>query len=228
MDALEEHDVVIVTLIPGVDLEPAPSADQGSLHSPAQPRGDVLDSRSFGTSTSEMFQSHYPAVCRLARSHLSREWSRRETEPGSLATAAYIRMSTGARVYWESERRFFAALHVTMKRILIEMARSHRARKREGLHMRVDLNDVTLYERDSTLERLESNLALERIREQSPRQCEVLRLRFIKGMSIKETACALSVSESTVKKDCQRAKTTLTKTLRQEIAFSPAAGDAAS
>jgi RNA polymerase sigma factor (TIGR02999 family) len=197
---------------------PAQSGDQYFSDScfSTKHQGRRRRTAALGQTTSDMFRSHYADVCRAARSHLSREWSHQDIESSSLATEAYLRMDKGAPVKWDSTRRFFGALHISMKRILIEMGRSRRAQKREGLHRRVDLEDVTLYERDPTFDRLELNSALERIK--SPRQREVLLLRFIEGMNIRETAEAMNISESTVKKVSQKAKAALTKLLTPAVA----------
>jgi RNA polymerase sigma factor (TIGR02999 family) len=58
--------------------------------------------------------------------------------------------------------------------------------------------------------------ALERLAAADPRKARVVELRFFGGLSVEESAEALNVSEVTVRRDWQFAKTWLLRELSQE------------
>jgi RNA polymerase sigma factor (TIGR02999 family) len=69
-------------------------------------------------------------------------------------------------------------------------------------------------ENDSNLVALDE--ALERLATVDPRKARVVELRFFGGLSVEESAEALNVSEVTVRRDWQFAKTWLLRELSHE------------
>lgn len=67
---------------------------------------------------------------------------------------------------------------------------------------------------DESLERLRRNLRDARLDELTPRQAELLRLRFDEGLSVREIARRQGVSPSTVSRTLKRAKERLHRCLR--------------
>ena len=55
--------------------------------------------------------------------------------------------------------------------------------------------------------------AIDRLSELSPRQAEVVELRFFGGLDVREVACVLHVSERTVKEDWRVARAWLWREL---------------
>ena len=92
-----------------------------------------------------------------------------------------------------------------MRRVLVDHARSKRALKRD-FGQRIALADAVSYPSGREFDLLaleEALLSLERVDE---RQARVVELRFFGGLTIKEAAHVLGVSETTVKNEWEFAK----------------------
>ena len=78
-------------------------------------------------------------------------------------------------------------------------------------HLCLDGELVVSHERDSELVALDE--ALERLAAVDPRKARVVEMRFFGGLSVQESAEVLNVSEVTVRRDWQFAKTWLLRAL---------------
>jgi RNA polymerase sigma factor (TIGR02999 family) len=88
-----------------------------------------------------------------------------------------------------------------MRRILVEHARAHKAQKRGAAPKRVSLDEKIAFTPGNTLDLLVLDEALEKLARVSPRQSRVAELRCFAGLSSKETAYILGVSERTARQD---------------------------
>jgi DNA-directed RNA polymerase specialized sigma24 family protein len=82
-------------------------------------------------------------------------------------------------------------------------------------HLRVTLSEAADIADRSEVDVLAVDEALTRLFEFDEQQARVVELRFFGGLSIEETADALHISESTVKRDWTMARTWLSRELRQ-------------
>jgi RNA polymerase sigma factor (TIGR02999 family) len=90
-----------------------------------------------------------------------------------------------------------------MRRILVDHARSRQAAKRGGGVAALSLTDIdaATTEHQAAVEVLQLHEALERLAALDPTQARLVELRYFSGLSIEETAEALEVSVSTVKRE---------------------------
>lgn len=132
-------------------------------------------------------------------------------QPTALVHEAYVRLVDGARVDLRGKTHFYALAATQMRRILIEHARARRANKRGGGARRVSLNDSIAVSPRGVLDMLELDDALQRLEQESPRQCRVVELRYFGGLSVAETARFLEISASTVKDEWRVAKAWLAR-----------------
>ena len=112
-----------------------------------------------------------------------------------------------------------------MRHILIDYARKSRRKKRGGDRQKVSLemaqetlaiHDVLdLEDRAETLLALDE--ALGRLSRISERQARVVECRFFAGMTIDDTAEALGISPSTVKRDWMLAQAWLYREIKQAL-----------
>jgi RNA polymerase sigma factor (TIGR02999 family) len=100
-----------------------------------------------------------------------------------------------------------------MRRILVDHARAHDARKRGGDRLRISLSEAATLQPGVSLDVLALNEALGKLAALSPRQASVIELRFFGGLGVKETAFYLKVSERTVKEDWRVAQAWLRREL---------------
>ena len=95
---------------------------------------------------------------------------------------------------WEGRSHFFAAATEAMRRILIDRARRKRAERHGGDQERVDLQEVDLAGPTPDDQLLALDEALDKLAAKHPRQAEVVKLRYIVGMTLQEAAAALGIS----------------------------------
>jgi RNA polymerase sigma factor (TIGR02999 family) len=122
---------------------------------------------------------------------------------------AYLRLVDQTRTDWKDRGHFFAVAARAMRQIAIDHARRRSAVKRDSGRVHITLSPdqaATVY---PVVDVLAVNAALESLAESSPRLVQVVEMMFFAGMSVDETAEALSSSPSTVKRDWRKAKALL-------------------
>jgi RNA polymerase sigma factor (TIGR02999 family) len=132
----------------------------------------------------------------------------------ALVNEAILRLFADGNFVQAPDRAyFFAAAGQAMKRILVEAARRRKSLKRGGENRRQPLDDVLdQYERQS-LDVSDLSEALSSLEAVNPRQSNITHLRWFLGMSVKEVAELLGISESTVEQDWRSARAFLKRFL---------------
>jgi RNA polymerase sigma-70 factor, ECF subfamily len=150
---------------------------------------------------------------RLARRQMSRERNGHTLQTTALVNEAYMRLVDLSRVHWQDRGHFFAMAARLMRRILVDHARSRRFQKRGSGVCPVPLDEAfgVASERGTDLVALDD--ALEQLAAVDPRKAQVIEMRFFGGLSVVETAEALSVSPETVMRDWRLAKLWLLREL---------------
>lgn len=163
----------------------------------------------------ELLEVVYEELHRLASSYMRRERRRDHTlQPTALVNEAYVHLIGNNPVNWDNRGHFYSAAAKTMRRILIDHARSHRAVKRSGRLERVALDENVIAVDEQAGELLELDAALDRLKLLDERQAQVVELRFFGGLTVEETAKAAGISEKTVKRDWALARAWLQNELR--------------
>lgn len=163
----------------------------------------------------DMIPRVVPELKKLARGQLARERPGHTLQPTALVHEIYLQLVRQRRVRWSNRKQFFAFAGTLMRRVLVSHARKRQAVKRGG-----DVTCVTLIEgrladaRSSQLTDLVAlDQALDRLAERSPRQAQVVEMRYFAGLTVAETAEALEVSPGTVKLDWSVARAWLFREL---------------
>jgi RNA polymerase sigma-70 factor, ECF subfamily len=162
----------------------------------------------------QLFPLVYEDLRRQARQALRGEQAGQTLETRALVNEAYLRLIGAGQVNWHDRAHFLAIAAEVMRRVLVERARRRQRLKRGGDWTRVTLDEALLIERESTLDLLALNEALEWLKQFKPRKAQVVVLRFFGGLTIEETAAALGIAPDTVKTDWQTARLWLTERLR--------------
>ena len=110
----------------------------------------------------------------------------------------------------ENRRHLFSIATTVMQQVLVDHARRRNAHKRGGDRKR-EAMDVVLDQFESEHGVDFSNLehALEKLKQHSERQHQVVTLRFFSGLSLVDTAEILGCSKSTVESDWRWARAKL-------------------
>ncbi len=123
--------------------------------------------------------------------------------PTALLHEAYMRVDAGDKNWHRDRTYLFRAFAGEMRRTLIDSARRRRALKRghgknrEALSA-LDLPASRLFTVD---EFIDLDDALEALKENDPRAYSVFELRCFAGLTFRETAGNLDISETTAKED---------------------------
>jgi RNA polymerase sigma-70 factor (ECF subfamily) len=155
----------------------------------------------------------YDELRRLADHYLRRERPDHTLQPTALVHEAYLKLIDQTRVDWQNRAHFFGVAAQLMRRILVDHARRHQAEKRGGFRQKLTLDEAVDYSRTRDVDLVKLDDALTALAQFDARQSRVVELRFFGGLTIEETAEALSVSPATVKVDWSMAKAWL----RREI-----------
>ncbi len=142
----------------------------------------------------------------LAAHFLQEERQGHTLQPTALVHEVYLRLA-GQNAKWQNRAHFMAVAGQLMRRILVDYARQRVASKRGGHEQRFDLEDCDL---GVNVEQSEEILAvdecLERLSKLDSQQARVVEMRYFAGMTVEETADALSISPRTVKREWAMAK----------------------
>ncbi len=166
----------------------------------------------------ELFRHLLADLRNTARRLMQQERPDHTLQPSALINETCLKLLDQNVVqHANSQRYLFAAANKAMRQVLVDHARSRNAAKREGQWKKTSL--------DSMLERLEFdsgcsfeelNDALASLGNDSPRQREVVEHRFLRGLSVTETAELLNISEGTVERDWRLARTKLYAALKHK------------
>jgi RNA polymerase sigma factor (TIGR02999 family) len=157
----------------------------------------------------------YAELRRIARRQMrgERRDSIRATE---LVGEVYLRLAGSRRVNWQDRAHFFAMAARIMRRVLVDAARRRNMQKRGGGMALVTFNEeLVVIERGREPDILALDDALTALAELNPRKARVVELRYFAGLTIKETAEVLDVSEDTVARDWDFARPWLERAIRK-------------
>jgi RNA polymerase sigma factor (TIGR02999 family) len=144
----------------------------------------------------------------LAARHLSREWRHDRLQITAIVNETYLKLFDQREVDWQNRGHFFAIAAQLMRRILIDHARRQTRQKRGGVAVPAELDPTIPVPPRSidAVDVLDLDRALTKLEALDPGQARIIEMRFFGGLTIEETAAALSVSPATVKREWAVAK----------------------
>ena len=155
----------------------------------------------------------YQELHRIARSYMVRERTDHTLQTTALVNEAYVRLVDARQVSWHDRAHFFAVCARAMRRILVDHARSRGYQKRGGGKVLVQFDEACGMALSSDSNLLELDEALDRLSTLDSRKAKVIEMRFFGGLSVEETAEALSISPETVMRDWKLARAWLYREL---------------
>jgi RNA polymerase sigma factor (TIGR02999 family) len=150
----------------------------------------------------------YDELHALASRQLAREWRHDRLQTTVVVNETYMKLFGQREVDWQNRGHFFAIAAQLMRRILVDHARRERRDKRGGDAVRVDLDDASVATASAVdaVDALALDGALQKLEQLDPDQATVVELRFFGGLTVEETAAALGISATTVKREWALAK----------------------
>jgi RNA polymerase sigma-70 factor, ECF subfamily len=188
----------------------------------ASPQGVTQLLKAWGNGEQQALDQLMPLVYtelhRLAHRYMGRERSAHLLQPTALVHEAYERLVNLKDVSWQNRAHFFGVSAQLMRRILVDYARSRRYNKRGGEWRQVPLNEAVAVFRDRRTDIVALDDALRTLAEIDARKSSVVEMRFFGGLSIKEVAEVLKVSQETVMRDWRLARVWLLRELSKGTA----------
>ncbi|PYK63461.1 MAG: RNA polymerase subunit sigma-24, partial [Verrucomicrobia bacterium] len=138
-------------------------------------------------------------------------------QPTALVHEAWLRLTTDEEMGWQNRGHFFGAAAEAMHRILIERARRRSRLKHGGGQVRIDIQELELADATPDEKVLLINEALERLQAEDPEKARVVVMKFFGGLTNRELAESLNVTERTVERHWAYAKAWLFAAVRQEL-----------
>lgn len=165
----------------------------------------------------ELIPLVYNELHRLARHYMRGEREGHTLQTSALVNEAYLRLMGEHGVDWKNRAHFFGVSAQIMRRVLVDHARNRDAQKRGGDVQKISLENAFVYSDEQSWQVVAVHEALNKLTEWDARQSHIVELRFFGGLSVEETAEALDLSPTTVKREFQLAKAWLYGELSKNI-----------
>ena len=170
--------------------------------------------RGDGPARERLWEVIYETLHQIAERQFAAEPPGGTLQPTVLVHEAFLRLAADEQIQWEDRRHFFAAAAQAMRRIRIDEARRRNRLKRGGGRKVESLEEGPAMFDQHPSEALALDEALERLELKDPRKAEIVMLRYFAGLTVDETAEALSLSAKTIKNEWRFAR----MWLRRELA----------
>ena len=148
----------------------------------------------------DLFPLIYAELRRIASREMRQERPGRTLQATALVHEAYLRLVKDATLSAANRGQFLGVAAHAMREILIEHARARVAQKRGGGAARITLDESLSATPGLSIDVLALDEALQRLARLDPRHAQVVELRYFGGLSVEETAAAMSLSPATVKR----------------------------
>lgn len=205
------------------------------LHEQGSPPRDSDDARASQVTTllqaassghpnaEELLPLVYDELRRMAGALMSRETrgsGALTLQPTALVHEAFMRL-VRADVAWNDKAHFFRTAARAMRRILIDHARSIQSKRASRQHYiessgMLPTMEAGIPPEEAAEELLGLDEAMEKLRQRDERQHDIVMLRFFSGLTIEQTALALDLSETTVKKEWTYARAWLIREVKRQ------------
>ncbi|PWU01702.1 MAG: RNA polymerase subunit sigma-70 [Terriglobia bacterium] len=158
----------------------------------------------------------YSELRKIADGYLRRERSGHTLQPTALVHEAWMRLVKQHQTNFENRKQFYALAAQIMRQILVDHARSVRAEKRGGGAPKVELHEALGQPVDHVEAFLALDQALTELSRWSPRQAQVIEMRYFGGLNVEEAAELLGVSNATISREQRTAEAWLSHAMSAE------------
>ena len=155
----------------------------------------------------------YPELRLMARRSMKNEAQGNSLQATVLVHELYLRLVDVSNVEWQARAQFFAIAAQMMRRILVDAARARGSRRRDGIPLKVNLDEAALLSPAPDRAILALDDALTAFAQVAPRQAKVVELRYFGGLTDEEIVAALNISPRTARRDWHFAKAWLLREL---------------
>ena len=152
----------------------------------------------------------YDELRKLAAARLAQEKPGQTLQATALVHDAYIRLVDVEKAqHWNSRGHFFSAAAEAMRRILVDNAKRKKSAKRGGQVERVELDEDQIVAPSRSIDLIALDEVLNALAAIDSRKADLVKLLYFAGLTIRQAAEALGISESTADADWAYAKSWL-------------------
>jgi len=162
----------------------------------------------------ELSAEVYEALHRLAARYLNRERPDHTLQPTALVNETWLRLARGCRTRKLGRAAYYRAAALAMRHILVNHARDRSRLKRGGGAVSLALHQDPAAP-EAGIDLLVLDESLNRLHELDERKARLVELRYFGGLDVRQTALAMGLSPSTVKRDWALARAWLLRELRE-------------
>lgn len=161
----------------------------------------------------------YQDLRRLAESRFNKERCGHTLQPTALVNEVYLRLTKQnlSKLQWEDRDHFLRLVSITMRRILIDSARKHKALKkgadRQAQPLTRSLDGMPSPTEMDAESVILLDMALDKLEQMDPRQTKIVHLHFFIGYTHKEISELMDMGERTVRREWAMAKAWLSREL---------------
>ena len=164
-----------------------------------------------------LFAALYTELHRLAQAQLARGGPGSTLGTTTLLHEAYLDIARSEGTVFPDRARFMGYAAKVMRGLIIDYARSRHALKRGGAFQITSLTADPAADAIDEAELLQVSESLERLAEADPPLAELVDLKFFAGFTFAEIGELRGVSERTVQRQWERARTYLYRALRRPM-----------
>lgn len=186
---------------------------------PSQPITELL--RRYNSGDQNVWQELVPYVYddlrRMARQRMRHERDGHTLSTTALVNECYLRLVENRKLAAGDRGEFMALVSQTMRRLLVDHARTRQRAKRGGGVTLTPLDEVAGWLTDREADEVISlDEAMENLKAWDLRAAQVVELRFFGGLSLEETAATVGLSVRTVQRTWLAARAWLRKEIELE------------
>jgi RNA polymerase sigma factor (TIGR02999 family) len=166
---------------------------------------------------SRVFDACYGDLRRLARHRLTYGSRGTMLDTTALVHESYLRFASAGELNIVDRQHFLRYAGHVMRSVIVDFVRERMAERRGGQAAHITLN-TGIRERscDGEEQILRVHEALEDLAEHDQRMVQVVEMRYFAGMTENEIADALGVTDRTVRRDWEKARLLLAKSLNSQ------------
>ena len=158
----------------------------------------------------------YDELRRIAAAKMAHEAPGQTLQPTALVHEAWLKLGADSQPAWQNRAHFFSAAAEAMRRILIDRARRRQRIRHGGEAERIDIAEAEIAAPGDDERLLAVHEHLDALAQHDATKADVVKLRFFVGLSEREIAEALGVTERTVERHWAYAKAWLLDAIREQ------------
>ncbi|UCF35137.1 MAG: sigma-70 family RNA polymerase sigma factor [Phycisphaerales bacterium] len=187
----------------------AESSEQSVSHQLAAARQG--DQQAIGA----LFRLLYDDLRMMAARYMQQERAAHTLQATALVHEAYLRLVDRQVANWQDRAHFLAVAAQAIRRVLVDHARGRGRKKRGGGHKEITLSTSMAIAGGQNVDLLALDEALNHLSETDPLEAHIVEMRFFAELTVEEIAEVLGISDRSVRRHWNYAKTWLYRELRK-------------